>query len=169
MPAEGRALPRVGARLAALAVVAALAAADQVTKSWAFRALPWIGDTVDLLPPVLSFTHSENKGIILGIGSRIGGVFTLTSFAMLAVLVWMIWRKPMPGAWRLSLAAIASGALGNGLDRLRLGHVRDFIDVHYHGWVYPTFNVADSCICVGAAVLAIGLWRAPPETTPREG
>ncbi len=160
MPTEGRALPGLGIRLASLAVVAALAAADQYTKAWAFAAIPF-GTSRDILPPILSFTLSENKGIILGIGGSVGWVFTVTSFAMLAALLVILWRKPLPWPMRLALCAIASGALGNGLDRYYLKHVRDFIDLHYHGHVYPTFNVADSCICIGAGILALGLWRAP--------
>ena len=161
MPAQGRAHPGLGERSACLAAAALLAAADQASKSWAFSALPARDGTLDVLPPVFSFTLSRNQGIVMGIGHQIGGVFTVTSFVMLAVLAYLIWTKAMPWHWRLSLAAIASGALGNGLDRLRLHYVRDFLDVHYHGLVYPTFNVADSCICVGATVLAIGLWRTP--------
>ena len=122
---------------------------------------------MDVLPPFLSFTLSRNPGIILGIGRQIPNLFLVTSFVMLGVLLFILWRKALPLSWRLSLAAIASGALGNGLDRYQFKYVRDFIDVHVNTpWgpvVYPTFNVADSCICVGAAVLAIGLWRAPPK------
>lgn len=162
MPAQGRAGPGLSGRLPCLALVAVLAFADLWTKDWAFSTLPAYGGR-EILPPVLSFTRSENQGIVMGIGSSIGWVFTLTSFAILGVLLWMIARRPMPRAWRLAMAAIASGALGNGLDRLRLGHVRDFIDVHYAGWTYPTFNLADSAICVGAAVLAFGLWKSPEE------
>lgn len=161
MPTQGRADPGLGTRAFSLALIAALAAADQWSKSWAFDTLPGRGGSMDILPPVLSFTLSRNPGIVLGIGWQIPNLFLVTSFGMLAVLTVILWRKPIPWSWRGSLAAIASGALGNGLDRYQFKYVRDFIDVHYHGWVYPTFNVADSCICVGAAVLAIGLWRAP--------
>ena len=161
MPTEGRAHPRLGDRLLALVLVASLAAADQWSKARADETLPARGGSVEVLPPVFSLTLSHNRGIFMGIGNRIGRVFTATSFAILAVLLWILWCKRLSRAWRASVAAIASGALGNGLDRLRFGYVRDFLDVHWHGWVYPTFNVADSCICVGAAVLALGLWREP--------
>ena len=161
MPAQGRDLPGLGARAASLAVLAVLAAVDQASKAWAFALLPGKGDTRPVLPPVLSLTHSENPGIFMGIGSGISQVFTFTSFLMLGVLVWILWTKTLSWPWRLSVAAIASGALGNGLDRWRLKAVRDFLDFHYRGWTYPTFNAADICICVGAAVLAIGLWKAP--------
>ena len=166
MPAQGRDRGGIGPRLASLAVLAALAAADQATKAWAFALLPRMHDTRPVLPPVFSLTHSENRGIFMGLGGSIGEIFVYTSFGMLAILVWVLWTKPMSWPWRLSVAAIGSGALGNGLDRVRLGHVRDFLDVHYRLWVYPTFNLADICICVGAGVLAIGLWKTPEPGKP---
>ena len=98
----------------------------------------------------------------MGLGGNVGWIFSVTTLVMLAVLLWVLWTKTLPWAWRLSVAAIASGALGNGVDRVLWPHtVRDFIDVHYGRFVWPTFNVADSCICVGAFVLALGLWRTP--------
>lgn len=171
MPAEGRGGPGLGARLASVALVAGLGALDLATKSWAFDALQDLpGRTRPVMPPVLSLTLSENPGIILGLGASIKPVFTVIAFGMLAGLLVVLWRRRLPTAWRLALAGIAAGALGNGVDRFRLGHVRDFIDVHYHGFAnpmfnftYPTFNVADMCICVGAGILAVGLWRAPEE------
>ena len=161
MPAQGRGRGGVGVRAASLAILVALAAADQATKAWAFGLLPRMHDTLPVLPPVFSLTHSENPGIFMGIGGGIGRIFTFTSFGMLGVLAWILWVKPLSWPWRLSVAAIGSGALGNGLDRARLGIVRDFLDFHWRGWVYPTFNLADICICVGAGVLAVGLWKAP--------
>jgi signal peptidase II len=73
-----------------------------------------------------------------------------------SILVWM--RRLKSGRqWllSLSLALILAGALGNVIDRLRLGHVIDFISVHWHRWEFPTFNVADSSITVGAALLLL--------------
>ena len=73
-----------------------------------------------------------------------------------SILIWM--RRLKSGTqWllSLSLALILAGALGNVIDRLRLGHVIDFISVHWHHWEFPTFNVADSSITVGAALLLL--------------
>jgi signal peptidase II len=73
-----------------------------------------------------------------------------------AILVWM---RRLQGAaqWllSLSLAFILAGALGNMIDRLRIGHVIDFIVAHWHRAEFPAFNVADSCITIGAALLIL--------------
>ena len=159
MPTQGRG-PGLVPRLASLALTGLLAAADLATKSWAFARVPREG--MELLPPVLDFRLSRNPGIFMGFGGQVPWLFTGTTLILLAVLLWVLWTKPLPWTWRLAVAAIASGALGNGVDRVLAPYsVRDFIDVHYGSFVWPTFNVADSCICVGAAVLALGLWKAP--------
>ena len=159
MPTQGRG-PGLTPRLVSLAVTGFLAAADLATKAWAFSTVPREG--LEVLPPVLDFRLSRNPGIFMGFGGQVGWIFTGTTLAMLGVLLYVLWTRTLPWAWRLALAAIASGAAGNGWDRLLAPHtVRDFIDVHYGRFVWPTFNVADSCICVGAFVLALGLWRTP--------
>ena len=67
----------------------------------------------------------------------------------------------------LGLSLVLSGAVGNLIDRLWLGHVVDFFDVYYRAWHFPAFNIADSAITVGAALLVLGMWRqerAAPQT-----
>lgn len=81
-------------------------------------------------------------------------LFTGLAVAVSGVLV--VWLKRTPRAeWRtaLPLALIIGGALGNLIDRVRFGHVTDFIQVYYRDWVFPSFNVADSAISVGAVLL----------------
>ena len=69
------------------------------------------------------------------------------------LVVWL--RRTPRGDWRtaLPLSLVVGGAIGNVIDRVRLGHVVDFIDVHYGSWSFPAFNVADSAISVGAVLL----------------
>jgi signal peptidase II len=70
----------------------------------------------------------------------------------------VLWLKRLPSAQRaiaIALAAILGGALGNVIDRIRLGHVIDFIDVYYRGWHWPAFNLADSAITLGVTILII--------------
>ncbi len=64
-------------------------------------------------------------------------------------------RRAATGATRCRSRSIIGGAFGNLIDRLRLGHVIDFIHVHYQQWYYPAFNIADSAICVGAVLLIV--------------
>jgi signal peptidase II len=73
----------------------------------------------------------------------------------IVVVVWMLWRHPGHTLLNAGLTLILAGALGNLVDRLAYGHVVDFIDVHAFGWHWPAFNVADSAITVGAAILII--------------
>ena len=74
------------------------------------------------------------------------------------LLVWM--RRLKPEQWPLSLAfaLIIGGAIGNLIDRLVYGHVIDFIDVYYKTWHWPTFNIADSAITLGAGLLLLDAW-----------
>jgi signal peptidase II len=75
-------------------------------------------------------------------------------------------RLPGGQAVLAGLALVLGGALGNLVDRLRLGYVVDFISVHYRDWYFPTFNIADSAISVGAALLILdSLRRSGPRTT----
>jgi signal peptidase II len=71
-------------------------------------------------------------------------------------------RRLKPEQWQLSLAfaLIIGGALGNLIDRLVYGHVIDFIDVYYKTWHWPTFNIADSAITLGAGLLLLDAWVA---------
>lgn len=144
---------RLGARLAA---IAACLAADRLTKLWA---LAWLRPrgTVPLLP-VFSLTYVENTGAAFGIGFSRNGFFIALSAALSALLIWLqrSWRGK--NGWvQAGLLLVLGGALGNLYDRLRYGFVVDFLDAHALGYAWPVFNVADSCVCVGAACLAWGL------------
>ena len=79
----------------------------------------------------------------------------LTAFALVAAVVVCVLLVRTSGGrmYYAGLALILGGALGNVLDRLRLGHVVDFLDFHALGWHWPAFNLADSAICIGAALL----------------
>jgi len=78
-----------------------------------------------------------------------------------ALVVLVVYRKLRPdqkmNAWGLSL--VFAGAVGNLIDRARLGEVIDFLSVHWHEHYWPAFNVADSAICIGVGLLAIDMFR----------
>ena len=77
-----------------------------------------------------------------------------------AASVWVIWlmrRHPQQKLFCLALGLILGGAIGNLIDRVLFGYVVDFVQVHYAGWYFPAFNVADSAITVGAGLL---IWDA---------
>ena len=146
------------ATLAWLAVAALVVFADIETKQWASQAM-------DLYRPQqvtswLNLTLAHNYGAAFSFLSDAGGwqrwFFTVLASAVTLVLfVWLV-RLPR-GEWRtgLALGLIIGGAIGNVVDRVQLGYVVDFIDVHYRGWHWPAFNVADSAITCGVALLLL--------------
>jgi len=132
---------------------------DQVTKVLVQLKLP-LGGHVTLIPGLLNLVHIHNKGAAFGLLSGWSAAyawlfFVATTGVVLVVLGYLLWRLPddhWPAALGYSL--IMTGALGNFIDRVRLGEVVDFIDVYWGRYHWPAFNVADSLVCVGAAVLA---------------
>ena len=89
------------------------------------------------------------------------GRWSLSIVAIVAgvLVLYFFWRTPRSDDRILgSLALLLAGIAGNVTDRLRLGFVIDFIDVQFANWHYPTFNIADSAICVGAALLILDIF-----------
>jgi signal peptidase II len=100
-----------------------------------------------------------NKGAAFSFLAGAGGWQTpiLAAFAIGAALIvsWLLLRSRGRRTFCAGLALILGGALGNVIDRLRFGHVVDFLDLHAGGWHWPAFNVADSAITFGAALLIL--------------
>jgi len=108
----------------------------------------------------LNMTLAHNYGAAFSFLSNAGGwqryfFIVLASVVSVALLVWLL-RLPRR-EWRtgLGLALVLGGAVGNLVDRVKLGYVVDFIDVHFGGWHYPAFNVADSAITCGVVLLLL--------------
>lgn len=140
------------------AVVVALLAADRATKLWALRDLRFHGPWTVL--PFFEFAYLENTGAAFGMGRGANGLFIVVSAALIAVLVGLLRRWPKGDFWlQAGGTMVLAGALGNLYDRLAYRYVVDFIYVHHFPWV---FNVADSCITVGACLLAWGLKDEKP-------
>lgn len=139
-------------------------ALDQASKFIAIDALTPIGSIV-VIPGFLNWTLAFNPGAAFSFLADEGGwqrwLFALLAIGVSAVLAFWLARTPRQD-WRSAapLALIIGGALGNLIDRLRLGHVVDFIHVHYAQWNYPAFNIADSAITVGAVLLIVFGLRA---------
>jgi signal peptidase II len=112
----------------------------------------------------LNMTLVYNTGAAFSFLSQAGGwqrwfFIILTSGVSLALIYWLA-TLPRQRKWlAVALALVLGGAIGNLVDRIRLGYVIDFIDVYYKHWHWPAFNVADSAICIGAIMLIIdAIW-----------
>jgi signal peptidase II len=136
---------------------------DQLTKLWIVHHFQ-PDERVHVLP-VLDITLWFNEGAAFSFLSQASGWqrWLFTALAIVVGAALLIWMKRLKGRsqWLLScaLALILAGALGNVIDRLRIGHVIDFILVHWNNSIFPAFNVADSAITVGAAFLLFDAWR----------
>lgn len=147
-----------------LVLVIAIVALDQLTKALITSSLN-VGQSVPLIPGFLHFTLVRNTGMAFGLlsGSDIpfkAVVVTLLSVAAMAAVTYYALKSPQAErVTRIGLTFVLGGALGNIIDRVRLGYVVDFIDVFYRDTHWPAFNVADTCICVGVGLLLLDSLR----------
>jgi len=144
-----------------LTVSAAVVVVDQATKLAVERELA-LFQSVSVLP-VLEITRLHNTGAAFSFLANETGwqrwLFTALALVVSAALA--VWLSRIDRGARVLACAVAlilGGAVGNVIDRLRLGHVIDFIYAHWQQHYFPAFNVADSCICVGAGLLMLDTW-----------
>ncbi len=145
-------------RTLAWSVALAAGAADQVSKAAVVRFLQ-PGEAVTVLPGFFDLTLVMNPGGIFGILRDADGpirsfLFSLVPLAVIVLLVWYGRSLPAGRRWsHTALGLILGGAVGNLADRIRLGHVVDFLDAYLGRHHWPAFNLADSGICIGVAML----------------
>lgn len=145
-----------------LAIAVFTLVADQFTKYLAMTRLAPIGEWAPIpsLVRIFTFTYTTNTGVAFGLFKDLGPIFVGVAVVVIAAIV--VYQQQIPeSAWlvRLALGLQLGGAAGNLVDRLRLGHVVDFIHVHF----WPVFNVADSAIVVGVILLAFTMLREGKE------
>src|SRR5690242_7852680 len=142
---------------------------DQLSKS---AILPFFGERVfgdrETVTPFFNLALTYNRGISFGLFNGGAGlnalIFSLAAAAIVAVLVYWLSRASSPFL-AVAIGLIIGGAVGNVVDRLRLGAVVDFLDFHYGALHWPAFNLADSAICIGGgAMLLDGLFRREPHS-----
>ncbi|MBI3970284.1 MAG: signal peptidase II [Chloroflexi bacterium] len=134
-------------------------ALDQLTKYLVTRTMQ-LGEVIPVIPPVLDLHYITNRGVAFGLFSRFGDVFVPVAIVIMAVI--FAYYRSLLGrrlSLRLALGMQLGGALGNLVDRLRRGSVVDFVDFHIDaiGFHWPVFNVADSAIVGGVAILLVCL------------
>ena len=130
--------------------------ADQVTKQVVIANMQ-LFDSIDLLP-FFNLTYVRNYGAAFSFLSDAGGwqrwFFTLIAVVISCVLaVWLARNNKTQLKLNLALSLVLAGAIGNLIDRSVYGYVIDFLHLYYQNWHYPAFNIADSAICIGAALL----------------
>lgn len=152
-------------------LIVALAVLDQVTKAVVARSVE-LYRSVPVIPGFFNITRIHNKGAIFGFFSSSGKLpvyllLTGASFCALGFVVYYFIKTPASDIFtKLSLSLILAGALGNLIDRLFRGYVIDYLDFYIKREHFPFFNVADSCITVGALLLMITFFRRKPECSP---
>jgi signal peptidase II len=136
---------------------------DRLTKAWIVGRLPFetYGEAYGAIPVIRGFwyfVHVGNTGAAWSMFS--GRSVLLATLACATLLAIFFWRRALGLRDRMAQVAfglLCGGIVGNLTDRLRYGHVVDFIDLHFGSYVYPTFNVADSGICIGVILY---LWQS---------
>lgn len=147
------AAPRLFYRMCGLSAVVVLL--DQISKLWVFRILLEQQAEIVVLP-VFSLVKRYNTGIsfsILATDHAVGPwLFALlATIIALGLLIWLSQTADRLPA--IGLALVVGGAVGNVIDRLREGAVMDFLLLHWRGWAWPAFNLADTAITIGVALL----------------
>ena len=142
-----------------ISVAVLVIAADQATKWAIIEWVPLYGKVP--INSFLNLTHQQNSGAAFSFLAGASGwqrwFFVVLASVVSAVIVAWLWRIRREGPIVLTagLSLVLGGAIGNLIDRARLGYVTDFIQVWFGNWAFPSFNVADSAITVGAALLII--------------
>ena len=147
---------------------------DQLTK-WLIQTHIPYGSAVPIIPGFFSLVYVSNTGAAFSIFQGNNFFFiALALVALAAVLFWLIRdqfnpkkEERMSVVAKIAFSLFAAGIVGNLLDRVVKGSVVDFLDFYFRGYAWPSFNVADSCICVAAALLVLISFRRPqPASDP---
>ncbi len=152
-------------------VAALLVVADQATKNIVARTVD-LYESVPVIRGFFNITRIHNRGAIFGTFSQTNNtlvfiLLTAASIAALAFVIYFFIKTPSSDVlMKVALTLIMAGAFGNQFDRLVRGHVIDFLDLYVGTAHWPFFNVADSCISIGACLMLVTLFRRKPACSP---
>ncbi|WP_286235259.1 signal peptidase II [Thalassotalea sediminis] len=129
---------------------------DQITKHWVANSMD-LYQSIEILP-FFNITYAQNTGAAFSFLADQGGWqrWFFTTIAVVASVIFFVWLLRVPKNQTklvIALAFMLSGAMGNLIDRALFGYVIDFLDFHVNGYNWPTFNIADSVIFIGAALM----------------
>jgi signal peptidase II len=150
-----------------LGLIAGLIALDQISKAVVVRTVPFYGHA-SVIPGFFAISHIHNKGAIFGTFSQSGsplvtiGLIAAQLFALAMVIIYFLKTPASQKGMKLALSLIMAGAVGNFIDRIARGYVIDFLEFHVGRAYFPTFNAADSCITIGAALLVLVFFLRRP-------
>lgn len=129
---------------------------DQITKHW-IEFVFEMHQIKPVIPGFFNLTLAYNPGAAFSFLADAGGwqrhFFTGLALVVSVVIVYLLKKHEAEPRYATSLALILGGALGNAIDRMVFGHVIDFLQFYYQNWYYPSFNIADSAICIGAVLM----------------
>lgn len=142
---------------------------DQLTKSWIAARLPyptyWPSEgAIIVIPDFFHLVHVGNTGAAWSLFS--GQSYLLAALAVATLAAILVWRRALElrlPRVQLAFGLLTGGVVGNLIDRVRHGHVVDFLDFHFGSYIYPTFNIADMGICIGVLLY---LWHSFQEPAP---
>lgn len=160
--------PRMLSRWLTFGIALLVVLLDRVSKLYIERHVSAI-DTIPVIPGFFNIVHTQNLGAAFGMFADAGSMWrgflliAVSGGVMLFVLI-SLWSPTRTGflpsrLLSVALSLVLGGALGNLYDRLLRGSVTDFLQLFFGSYEFPSFNVADSAITVGAALLAIDMWR----------
>lgn len=144
---------------------------DQMSKLVLVRSMA-PHEAVNVIPGLFDLVHVRNRGMAFGIFNDAGSGFAplfliLSTLGVAAVIIFWIWKsREKDSITAFGLSLILGGAMGNLVDRIRVGEVIDFLDFYVGSYHWPAFNVADSAITVGTLWVAIRLFRRADKQGP---
>lgn len=154
-----------------LALAVAVIVADQLSKAWIVAEFPF-GEPVQVVGGWLRIWWVANTGAIFGLFRDQADIFAALSVGVMVLIVWYHGRAVAENGWlaTLALGLLLGGAIGNFIDRVRLGHVIDFVDMGFpDGWRFYTWNVADASITVSILLLLLMAVLPPLRRDARTG
>lgn len=136
-----------------LIVAALLVVCDQLVKYWIVSNLS-LGEAMNVIPNVFSLTYYQNSGAAWSILQGQMWFFALVTFVAVPLCIWLLWKNRRGSKfYSLALGLVIAGALGNFIDRMRLGYVVDMFQTDFIN--FPIFNVADMCLTIGVVMVFI--------------
>jgi len=158
-------------RAAFFGLATAIVVADQLSKAWIVASFPF-GEPVEVLGAWVRIWYVANTGALFGLFRDQAVVFAALSVAVMALIVWYHGRAVAGSGWlaTLALGLLLGGAVGNFIDRIRLGHVVDFVDMGLPGgWRFYTWNLGDAAISTSILLLLLMALFPPGRREARAG